>query len=58
MATLALLSIVTMPLTVELLAAYYGQLLYLLVGLVLLTPYVMWSRAHIAAGESSRELAT
>jgi BASS family bile acid:Na+ symporter len=28
-------------------------LLYLLVGLVLLTPYVMWSRARIAAGEDS-----
>jgi len=29
--------------------------LYLLVGLVLLTPYVMWSRARIAAGEDSRK---
>ena len=29
--------------------------LYLLVGLVLLTPYVMWSRVRIAAGEDSRE---
>ena len=28
-------------------------LLYLLVGLVLLTPYVMWSRARIVAGEDS-----
>ena len=32
-------------------------LLYLLVGLVLLTPYVMWSRAHITAVERSRERA-
>jgi len=32
-------------------------LLYLLVGLVLLTPYVMWSRAHITAAERSRERA-
>ena len=30
-------------------------ILYLLVGLVLLTPYVRWSRARIAAGEGSRE---
>ena len=29
--------------------------LYLLVGLVLLTPYVMWSRVRIAAGEDSRK---
>ena len=30
-------------------------MLYLLVGLVLVTPYVMWSRARIAAGEDSRK---
>ena len=29
-------------------------LVYLLVGLVVLTPYVMWSRARITAGDDSR----
>ena len=29
--------------------------LYLLVGLVLVTPYVMWSRVRVAAGEDSRK---
>jgi bile acid:Na+ symporter, BASS family len=32
-------------------------LLYLLVGLVLLAPYVMWSRVRIASGEDSRTAA-
>jgi bile acid:Na+ symporter, BASS family len=32
-------------------------LLYLLVGLVLLAPYVMWSRVRIASGEESRTAA-